>query len=268
MTTNINFREEEMKGDTDVPSNEFLLVDNLDEFEDTEDESDDNELANFMTLMDKAHKKNEKRKLRKNNQFGGTKNDWRNVNLDDADEADTSDTEDEDDHEETSKFMTLMSKANEKNSVVKISLVNGKTQITKIRNGHEGELMYKAMSAKMSQRLNPSSSTRNHKDSTSLFSSSSTTNSKIDVPKETKQMVTISRLVGYQNDKDLLQRRKEEYRKKVSVEGFISDTPKGKRKFNDRMTLAEASSEDFEDSQDYVNFLQDKLQGIKIKLCK
>ena len=74
MTTNVDFREEEMKGDTYVPSNEFLLVDNLDEYEDTEDESDDNELANFMTLMDKAHKKNEKRKLRKNNHFGETKN--------------------------------------------------------------------------------------------------------------------------------------------------------------------------------------------------
>ena len=32
--------------------------------------------------------------------------------------------------------------------------------------------------------------------------------------------------------------------------------------------LAEACSEDFVDSQDYVNFLQDKLQGIKSKLMK
>ena len=34
------------------------------------------------------------------------------------------------------------------------------------------------------------------------------------------------------------------------------------------MTLAEASADDFDDGQDYVNFLQDKLQGIKIKLIK
>ena len=32
--------------------------------------------------------------------------------------------------------------------------------------------------------------------------------------------------------------------------------------------LAETCSEDFVDSQDYVNFLQDKLQGIKLKLMK
>ena len=42
--------------------------------------------------------------------------------------------------------------------------------------------------------------------------------------------------------------------------------PRRKRKFVDRMTLSEAAVEDFDNSQDYVNFLQDKLQGIKIKL--
>ena len=145
MKTVIEVGDEGLKEAFEVAKNEFLLADTLDEFEDTEDESDDNELANFMMLMDKAQKKNEKRKLRKNNQFGGSKNDWRNVNLQDEDDDDTSDTDDEDDHEETTKFMSLMSKANDKNSVVKISLVNGKTQISKINNGHEGELMYKAM---------------------------------------------------------------------------------------------------------------------------
>ena len=260
--------DEGLKEAFEVAKNEFLLADTLDEFEDTEDESDDNELANFMMLMDKAQKKNEKRKLRKNNQFGGSKNDWRNVNLQDEDDDDTSDTDDEDDHEETTKFMSLMSKANDKNSVVKISLVNGKTQISKIKNGHEGELMYKAMTEKMSQRLKRPSSSQPNLDSSLLDSSSTAGSSKTHASEKNQQMVTISRFAGYQNDKDLLQRRKEEYRSKVFHEGFVSDTPKGKRKFTDRMTLAEASSEDFEDSQDYVNFLQDKLQGIKIKLMK
>ena len=44
------------------------------------------------------------------------------MNLQDEDDDDTSDTDDEDDHEETTKFMSLMSKANDKNSVVKINL--------------------------------------------------------------------------------------------------------------------------------------------------
>ena len=48
----------------------------------------------------------------------------------------------------------------------------------------------------------------------------------------------------------------------------MSQSSGGKRKFSERMTLAEASAEDFDDGQDYVNFLQDKLQGIKIKLVK
>jgi len=51
----------------------------------------------------------------------------------------------------------------------------------------------------------------------------------------------------------------------------VSQSSGGKRKFSERMTLAEmaeASAEDFDDGQDYVNFLQDKLHGIKIKLVK
>merc|ERR1712025_1429016 len=86
----------------------------------------------------------------------------------------------EDDHEETTKFMSLISKAKDKNSVVKISLVNGKTQISKIKNGHEGELVYKAMTEKMSQRLKPPSSSKpNLESSSSFMGSSSTTSSSI-----------------------------------------------------------------------------------------
>ena len=112
--------------------------------------------------------------------------------------------------------------------------------------------MYKAMTEKMSQRWKPPSSSKPNLESSSLGSSSTTGSFITHIPEKNQQMVTISRTAGYQNDKDLLQRRKEEYRNKVFHEGFVSDTPKGKRKFNDRMTLAEASSEDFEDSQDYI----------------
>ena len=37
---------------------------------------------------------------------------------------------------------------------------------------------------------------------------------------------------------------------------------KGKRKFEERMTLTEAKLGDFQDSRDYVDFLQSKLQDI------
>jgi len=42
----------------------------------------------------------------------------------------------------------------------------------------------------------------------------------------------------------------------------------GKRKFEDRMTLTEAKLTDFQDSKDYVDFLQSKLQGVNIKIVK
>ena len=40
----------------------------------------------------------------------------------------------------------------------------------------------------------------------------------------------------------------------------------GKRKFEDKMSLNEAKFEDFEDTKDYVNFIQNKLQGVRIKV--
>ena len=215
---------------------------------DTDDESDDNELDIFLSLMNKAEKKNEKRMMKKKNQFDSTKTDWSTVRLDNVKAEDTSDSEDEDDYEETTKFMSLMSKAKEKNSVVKLSYVQGKMKMTKITNGYEGELMYKAMKERMSDKL-------------------------VQAPNQTnvsgRGVVTITRLPVGDEGKDLVQKRKEEYRAKTSgKEARSLESSRGKRKFEDRMTLAEASAEDFNDSQDYVNFLQDKLQGIRIKLVK
>jgi len=235
---------------------EFLLADDADEdYEETDDESDDNELDIFMSLMNKAEKKNEKRMLKKKNQFGSAKTDWSNIRLDDVKiDEDTTDSEDEDDYGETTKFMSLMSKAKEKNSVVKLSYVQGKMQMTKINNGYEGEIMYKAMKEKMSQRL--------------VKSPSGEAEGGAPLAETSKGHVTITRVAGPSPDQDLVQRRKDEYRAKMSGKEARSLVTKGKRKFEDRMTLAEASADDFNDGQDYVNFLQDKLQGIRIKLVK
>ena len=75
-----------------------------------------------------------------------------------------------------------------------------------------------------------------------------------------------------QSKEDLVLRRKEEFRERMlaNTGGIVAGQSKarGKRKFSERMTLSEAAVEDFDNSQDYVHFLQDKLQGIKIKLVK
>ena len=251
-----NPSESSIKTKFDANDEEFLLADDADkDYQETDDESDDNELDIFFSLMNKAEKKNEKRMQQKRNQFGSTKTDWSNVRLDDVKiDEDTTDSEDEDDYGETTKFLSLMSKAKEKNSVVKLSYVQGKMQMTKISNGYEGEIMYKAMKEKMSQRLDK---TTDHGEER-----------KASLADPSKGFVTITRVSGPSDSQDLVQRRKDEYRANMTGQVAKCLVTKGKRKFEDRMTLAEASADDFNDSQDYVNFLQDKLQGIKIKLVK
>jgi len=261
-------RESELMQDVHA-SDEFLLVENDDENEETEDDSDDEELDTFLNLMNKAEKKNEKRKLRKNNQFGGNKSDWRLVNLTENEEDSTTDTDDDDDFEETNKFMSLMDKAKQKNSMMQLKLVNGKMQMTRISNGYEGQLMYNAMQKKCEKVLNKSLP-KPQPSKPPISSRNETLNESQPVDGHKNQaMVSISRLNHFEDEETIIQRRKEEYRRQTSL-GLTPklQKSKGKRKFGDRMTLAEASAEDFDDGQDYVNFLQDKLQGIKIKLIK
>ena len=51
-------------------------------------------------------------------------------------------------------------------------------------------------------------------------------------------------------------------------QAYVEPQAGGKRKFEDRMTLNEAKLEDFDDTKDYVNFIQTKLQGVRIKIIK
>ena len=62
-------------------------------------------------------------------------------------------------------------------------------------------------------------------------------------------------------------KRREEYRKKMALQAHKSQE-KGKRKFGDRMTLEEAERRDFDNGQDYVDFLNSKLQNVSIKMTK
>ena len=56
--------------------------------------------------------------------------------------------------------------------------------------------------------------------------------------------------------------------KKKNTKVSLATPTRGKRKFGDRMSLNEAKLEDFDDTKDYVNFIQDKLQGVRIKIIK
>ena len=62
--------------------------------------------------------------------------------------------------------------------------------------------------------------------------------------------------------------RKLQARRREQQQAYVEPQVGGKRKFEDRMTLNEAKLEDFDDTKDYVNFIQTKLQGVRIKIIK
>merc|ERR1712183_915241 len=74
-------------------------------------------------------------------------------------------------------------------------------------------------------------------------------------------------IVRREREKKEMERRKEVVKKREH-QAWVDTPTKGKRKFEDRMSLNEAKLEDFEDTKDYVNFLQTKLQGVRIKMIK
>jgi len=211
----------------------------------TEDESDEDEIAMFLSLMNNAEKKNKKKASRKMKNYN-SRTDWRQVNMTGPDE-DSSDTDDEDDRDETNMFLTMMDAAKKKNSKVTIKWVAGKVRIEKDQDGLEGEIV------RRKNFLNEEQENRLRKESASKVT-----------------MTMIRQAVQSSKDKEL-SRRKEEFRQQ-QVEGcgapLARSNSGGKRKYEDRMTLDEAKVEDFDGSQDYVNFLQSKLQGVKIKLIK
>ena len=84
---------------------------------------------------------------------------------------------------------------------------------------------------------------------------------------ETVQDGVEGEIVRREREKKEMERRKEVGKKK-GQQNWVDTPSKGKRKFEDRMTLNEAKLEDFEDTNDYVNFIQNKLQGVRIKMIK
>ena len=179
---------------------------------------------------------------------------WRNVNMSDADSD--SETDDEDDPDETKKFLSMMGIKPKKN-LVNIRWVDGKVVVTPVTDGE------------------------NTRDDLAVDDSLTVT--RVDADYQRRQQllprhslpdtVTINRVAASPASADQLEAARSsvlERRREMKVErGEQSrESVKGKRKFEDRMTLTEAKLTDFEDSRDYVDFLQTKLQGINIKIVK
>jgi hypothetical protein len=214
------------------------IEDEVDTGEESADEDNDDEMKQFFSLMNKAERRNQRKNVQKQNQFNGPKSDWRQPRLGDPD-ADTTDTEDEDDNQETRKFLGLLQAAKSKNCKPKNNLVNikwsnGKVQVTNL----------------------PSNVTNLPSKVTNL-----------------PPNIRITRVAGGEDPKqrreDLVsQRRKELQASRQQREETSSSIIGGKRKFEDRMTLTEAKVADFDDTKDYVDFIQAKLKNVNIKLIK
>ena len=226
-----------------------------DENLETDDNSQEEETNQFLSLMTKAERRNQRRMARKG-KISNDKSSWRNVNLGNPDESST-DTEDEDDPTETRKFLSMMKAGSAKpKNLVNIRWVSGRVAITPVGEG-EGDLTI--------TRLPPGETQPRRAEAEA---------GRQNIP----EGVTITRVAASQADQveaarrqqvELERRRREVRQLRADQESSgSSQQGGGKRKFEDRMTLTEAKVGDFQDSRDYVDFLQSKLQGINIKIVK
>jgi len=250
--------EESASGHTDIAQDQMNIedTDTMDakysNDEDVDNETDDNsqeeETNQFLSLMSKAEKKNQRRMARKEKINLNSQSSWREVNLDNQDDEST-DTEDEDDPTETNKFLSMMKQGSSKpKNLVKIRWVSGRVAITPVGEG-EGDLTITRLSPGQSQPCCQSQRPQTLPDSVTVTR----------VPAEED---------GGRRQQVELERRRREARTARAEEEGGQTGQKGKRKFEDRMTLTEAKIGDFQDSRDYVDFLQSKLQGINIKIVK
>ena len=215
----------------------------------TDDNSQEEETNQFLSLISKAERKNQRRVARKE-KINFNKTNWRDVRLEDQDEESTTDTEDEDDPNETRRFLSMMKQSRgtkpSPSKVVNIRWVDGKVAITPLGSGL-GDLTI--------TRLAPGQATTQERPR-----------------RELSDTVTVTRVPAQEEEevsrRQELERRRREHRANKTEEQINRTGGKGKRKFEERMTLTEAKIGDFQDSRDYVDFLQSKLQGINIKIVK
>merc|ERR1712025_808309 len=197
-------------------------------------------------MGNKAEKKTMKRLAKKQNQFGSTKSNWRSLQMEDPDEEST-DTEDEDDYQETTKFLSLIEKAKQKNTKVSIKWVNGQVKLEREQEGLEGELSRREKEL----RLKAVTTRRPNIVEVKLEREQDGMEGQFEFNERNRRQMNVKLEANSTKSRDIAE--------------FKTN---GKRKFEERMTLNGAKAEDFNDSQDYVNFIQTKLQGVRIKLTK
>jgi len=239
-----------------------------------EDMEDDNEskleeTKQFVSLFSKAEKMNQKKvEHQQRQQQPLQSSSWRDLGNPDDDDSD--ETDDEDDPEETNKFLSMI-KTKKKKNLVNIRWVNGKVEVTPVPEDalpdpHDPD----------DPRALPDSLTVTRLGAGECVPGPSRARPTI------PDTVTITRVPAPEVVRDHQEPRLpcfnitrappqplECVRRQREAERSESQRDKkGKRKFEDRMTLTEAKMADFEDSRDYVDFLQTKLQGVNIKIVK
>merc|ERR1719318_1308023 len=163
-------------------------------------------------------------------------------------------TEDESDEEEVAKFFLLMNKAEKKNKKRIASKQNQfGSKKSDWRNAALGDPEEEATDT------DDEDDYQETRKFLSLIEKAKKKNTKVSI-KWSNGQVKVER---EQEKKEIELKQLALRKKQMHVPKFRTG---GKRKFEDRMSLNEAKVEDFDDTKDYVNFLQNKLQGVRIKV--
>jgi len=238
---------------------------------DSDDLSQEDETNKFLSLMSKAERKNQRKLRNIQKQSANSSHTWRDAMLSDP-EDDTEDTDDEDDPDETRKFLSMM-QAKKKN-MVKIRWVNGKVEVTPISEDDNSQTSGDSSSFPDTLTVTRMAPGETQASSSRKTLPDSVTITRVPAPSHPvfQQFQPVATAPVQQLDCVKLQKQDIERRRAEARENLSSssarDNKGGKRKFEDRMTLTEAKATDFQDSRDYVDFLQSKLQGVNIKIVK
>ena len=253
---------------------------NNDDMEESDDQSQEEETNKFLNLISKAERKNQRKMDRQlRHQQGRGSQSWRDVHLSDPDD-DTEDTDDEDDPNETKKFLSMF-KGKPKKNLVNIRWVNGKVEVTPVSEDAGVSAQPEAGAGSFPDTLTvtrmeggPGSQPRPRPSlpDTVTITRIPAVNPAPAVNPQLPCFNPVPAGAAAAQPLDCVRQHREEVARQrpreKPREAAAAPEARGKRKFEDRMTLTEAKMDDFQDSRDYVDFLQSKLQGINIKIVK
>jgi len=279
-----------MEDEKNVETNEALpeqteekidKSDDSDRMDEVDEESRQEEANKILNLYSKAEKQNQRRldQQERQRQVNESQS-WRNIHLSDH-EDDSEDTDDEDDPNETKKFLSMIGSKPKKQNLVNIRWVNGKVEVTPVSDENipttdprhppsRSSLPDTVTVTKVDPGYRPQARVRHVPDTVTITRVPAPGNFPFPAGLDTAGAAPAAnppqQLDCVKLQREEIERRRAEAR--ASKEQQARDNAKGKRKFEDRMTLTEAKMTDFQDSRDYVDFLQSKLQGINIKIVK